>query len=177
MTSNIHTFYLGHKHNYYILNFLMCQCRHFLHLDKIENEDLGFLCWFLSWYCKILISDDQSMNEVLDPTNFATKYFGGSTYLFKMMNCQPYLTLSIEHTSQITPSYSKVWLGFNSLQITSLKIWKKKSFNIKNFYNRWLLPCATLCCAPTHCAWCILNFWQRNPDTRYYMYFLIKRFL
>jgi hypothetical protein len=67
------------------------------------------------------------MNEVLDQTNFATKYFGGSssTYLFEMMNCQPYFTLSIEHTSQVTPSYSKVWLGFNSLQITSLKIGKK----------------------------------------------------
>jgi hypothetical protein len=28
----------------------------------------------LGWFCKILVSDDKSMNEVLDQTNLTTKF-------------------------------------------------------------------------------------------------------
>ena len=81
----------------------------------------------------------KSLNKQILPQNIlVVQVQHVFTYLFKMMNCQPYFTLSIEHTTQVTPSYSKVWLGFNGLQITSLKIWKK-SFNIKYFLQSLII--------------------------------------
>jgi len=32
------------------------------------------------------------------------------SYLFKVMNCKPNFSLSIENTAKITPSHCKVWL-------------------------------------------------------------------
>ena len=41
-------------------------------------------------------------------------------YLLKMMNSQPYFSLSIVHTPQVTPSHSKPRLRINSLHIACL---------------------------------------------------------
>lgn len=43
------------------------------------------------------------------------------TYLFEMVNGQPYLSLGIEHAAQVAPSHCKVGLSLNSFQVTGLE--------------------------------------------------------
>lgn len=68
---------------------------------------------------------------------------------FKMMNCQPNFTLSVEHATQIAPCNGKIGTCFNSFQITRLNImidfffvlilFKKKCFrsNLNNLLNNF----------------------------------------
>merc|ERR1719376_123391 len=36
-----------------------------------------------------------------------------------MMNCQPNLVLTVKNTTQVAPSNSKGWLGFDGFQVAS----------------------------------------------------------
>lgn len=38
------------------------------------------------------------------------------------MDGQPYLSLGIEHTTQVAPSHGKVGLSLNGFQVTSLQL-------------------------------------------------------
>lgn len=43
------------------------------------------------------------------------------SYLLKVVYGQPYLSLGVEHTTQVAPSHRKVGLSLNSLQVTRLQ--------------------------------------------------------
>lgn len=45
-------------------------------------------------------------------------------YLLKVMNSQPYFSLSIEHTAKITPGHCKTGLCFYCFQVARLSIQK-----------------------------------------------------
>ena len=51
-----------------------------------------------------------------------------STDLFKVVYGQPYLSLGIENTAQVTPSHCKVGLSLNGFQVTSLE-WVNENKN------------------------------------------------